>query len=108
VGKIVYKKLVRDDIPKIIKADGHIAVTRILDKDEFKQALLEKLVEEAKELLESSGDLGERADIAEVLKAIDESFGFDHESVEQARVKKAEKKGVFDARIFLEEELTND
>jgi predicted house-cleaning noncanonical NTP pyrophosphatase (MazG superfamily) len=108
MGKIVYKKLVRDEIPKIIKADGHIPVTRILDKEEFKQALLEKLVEEAKELLESSGDLGERADIAEVLKALDESFGFGKQTIEDARIKKVEKRGAFDARIFLEEELTND
>ena len=47
--QISYSKLVRDRIPEIIQADGHRAVTRVLDEDSYRAALLEKLVEEAHE-----------------------------------------------------------
>jgi predicted house-cleaning noncanonical NTP pyrophosphatase (MazG superfamily) len=42
-------KLVRDRIPEIIRADGCIPVTRVLDEPEYRTALLAKLVEEARE-----------------------------------------------------------
>lgn len=108
MAKIVYNKLVRDKIPSIILADSKTPVTRILNDEEYKRALLEKLVEEAKELLESYADLGERADVAEVLKALDGVFAFDERAVESARVAKAEKRGGFEGRIFLKETLTHD
>jgi predicted house-cleaning noncanonical NTP pyrophosphatase (MazG superfamily) len=108
VSKIVYKKLVRDKIPAIITEDGHTAVTRVLNDEEFKTALLEKLIEEATELRNAPGDVNERADIAEVLKAIDESFNLSFEMIEAARLQKADRKGTFRNKLFLEEELTND
>jgi len=82
--------------------------TRILDEREYRQKLLEKLVEEANELLESDGDLSERADIAEVLKALDTALGFDSTMVEEARSQKATKRGGFEQRIFLERADTRD
>jgi predicted house-cleaning noncanonical NTP pyrophosphatase (MazG superfamily) len=108
VGTINYQKLVRDKIPDIITADGEVPHTRVLDEKEYRQKLLEKLVEEANELLESNGDLGERADIAEVLKALDRDLGFDSTMIEEARSHKAEKRGGFEQRIFLERADTRD
>lgn len=109
MGEIVYNKLVRNDIPEIIIADGGVPVRRILSEDkEYRRALLEKLVEEAKELLDSDGSLEERADIAEVTKAIDELLGYDATTVEVARMKKTKKRGGFSLRIFLEKVVTND
>ena len=108
MGAINYQKLVRDKIPAIISADGEVPVTRILDDKEYRQKLLEKLVEEANELLESNGDLSERADIAEVLKALDQQRGFDSTMIEEARAAKAKKRGGFEQRIFLERADTRD
>ncbi len=96
-----YNKLVRDDIPKIIEQDGGLPKTRILGDDEYKKELLKKLVEEAGELLEDSST-EERADVEEVLLAIDAIFGFTRESIEKIRLKKLSDRGGFDDRVFLE------
>lgn len=108
MGEINYEKLVRDKIPEIILDDGQVPVTRILGSSEYRRALLEKLVEEAKELLESDGDLGERADVAEVLGALDVVLGYSKDEVENARLKKAEERGGFEQNIFLEKVITHD
>ncbi len=108
MATINYQKLVRDKIPEIILADGQTPETRILSDEEYRTRLLEKLVEEAKELLESNGDMGERADVAEVLKALDTSLNFSAEDIEDARSHKAEKRGGFEQKIFLEKVETND
>ena len=42
----VYNKLVRDNIPNIIKSNGEIPIIRILDNDEYKKELENKLYEE--------------------------------------------------------------
>lgn len=104
----VYKKLVRDRIPEIIEADGEVPVTRVLNEREYRQQLLEKLVEEAIELKDSDGDMGERADIAEVLKALDEVLGLNSTMIEEARAAKAATRGGFEQRIFLERADTRD
>ncbi len=108
MGTIVYQKLVRDKIPEIIRADGQEPDLRILDDDEYRKKLLEKLVEEAKELLESNGDIGERADVAEVLRALDKSLSFSEDGIEQAREQKAGTRGGFEQKIYLEKVVTND
>ena len=108
MGSINYQKLVRDKIPEIITADGEVPITRTLDAKEYRQKLLEKLVEEAGELRDSDGDLGERADIAEVLKALDTVLEFDSTMIEEARSLKAERRGGFEQRIFLERADTRD
>ena len=49
----VYNKLVRDNIPNIIKNDGYECITKILDDKEFKNELYKKLLEEADEVINS-------------------------------------------------------
>lgn len=92
----------RDNIPAIITADGYVPVTRTLTEEEYKQALLAKLVEEAQELFEGNVDMGERADVEEVLRAFDTAFGYTREEVEAARAEKARLRGGFNQRILLE------
>lgn len=63
--------------------------------------MLEKLVEEAQELL-ADPCLEERADVAEVLRAIDALQGYSEQEIKEARCKKAEERGGFEQRVLLE------
>ncbi len=102
MGEVVHNKLVRDNIPAIIEADGHEPVTRVLGDEEYRYQLLTKLIEEATELRDSNGSLGERVDVEEVVRALDDVLGYSPETIEDARRAKAEQRGVFASRIFLE------
>jgi predicted house-cleaning noncanonical NTP pyrophosphatase (MazG superfamily) len=97
----VYRKLVRDKIPEIIKADGGNPVTRILDDKEYLIALVEKLKEELAEFAtEFSAE--ELADIQEVVYALGGAIGKTHEELEAIRLKKAATNGTFKDKIYLE------
>jgi predicted house-cleaning noncanonical NTP pyrophosphatase (MazG superfamily) len=101
----VYNKLVRDKIPKIIIADGHTPVTRVLtEDDEYREALIAKLGEEAEELRTAteSGRIGELADLQEVLNSLARSYGYSPPEVVYAAAKKRLARGGFDGRIYLE------
>ena len=71
----VFNKLVRDNIPKKIEDNGEVAITRVLDEDEYRSELYKKLLEEAHEVVESSDSkstIEELADVLEVVVAIAE------------------------------------
>ena len=74
---VPYRKLVRDRIPEIIQAEGRHPVTRVLDEAGYRQALLDKLAEEAAEAARASAaDLpGELADVLEVLRTLTAAAG---------------------------------
>lgn len=98
----VYNKLVRDKIPEIIAADnGKTCATRIMNDDEYLNSLNEKLQEELEEYLES-GDIEELADLEEVLRAILDAKKTSYDNFENIRKNKAEKRGAFKKKIFLE------
>jgi predicted house-cleaning noncanonical NTP pyrophosphatase (MazG superfamily) len=97
----VYKKLVRDKIPQIIKADGKKLKTRVLNDEEHMQELIRKLKEEIEEF-EKDLSIEELADIKEVTIAIREALGVHEGVLEGARRKKAATNGRFKKRIFLE------
>lgn len=65
----VYNKLVRDNIPDIIRESGETPVIRTLEDEEFRECLGCKLREEVEEFLEESS-LDELSDILEVLEAL--------------------------------------
>src|SRR4051794_9097402 len=96
-------KLVRDKVPEIIRADGRVAETRLLDHQEWVGELWQKLREEVEELQEAPTEkvTEELADVLEVLRAIalDQGLAWDH--VEQVRERKAATRGGFDARVYL-------
>ena len=102
----VFNKLVRDKIPDIILADNQLPVTRVLKDDEYVEALNNKLLEEVKEYLDGN-NVNEIADILEVIRAIVEQQGLTMEEIEEKRVKKAEKRGAFKDKIFLEKIMEN-
>ena len=65
--KIVYDKLVRDGIPRILERENKVCSYRVANKEEYPAYLKKKLQEEVDEFLESPC-IEELADIAEVLE----------------------------------------
>jgi len=98
--KIVYNKLVRDQIPEVIQASGKSCHIEILDNEAYLKKLNEKLIEECNEWLES-GDIEELADLLEVIKALAVSKESTYEAVEGLRIQKAKKRGGFEKRLLL-------
>jgi predicted house-cleaning noncanonical NTP pyrophosphatase (MazG superfamily) len=102
--RVAYHKLVRDQIPGIIAADGGQPVTRVLDHAGYEAALRAKLLEEAHEAQAApDGQLvSELADVLEVLKALAVAHDMGWEDVVSEASRKRAERGGFDQRIFLE------
>ena len=99
-----YKKLVRDNIPEIIKSNGQIPVTRILSKEEYKLELEKKLIEECKEVIDSCGEnrMEELADLLEVMMALGKIESKTLEDIISICDIKRQKRGAFNQMIYLE------
>ena len=100
----VFNKLVRDNIPNIIENNGEVAVTRVLDDEEYKKELYKKLLEEANEVINSTEKetLEELADVLEILSSIASlNNKFIEDIIEIARMKR-DKRGGFQKKLFLE------
>ena len=99
----IYNKLVRDRIPEIIAAEGRQYATEILDEGEYRQALLEKLVEEAQEVTIAGPDdlVKELADLYEVVDALIAAFQLDREAIRTTQHKRHNERGGFAKRIKL-------
>ena len=95
-----YNKLVRDRIPTIIEAQGETPHIRILEGEEYTRCLEQKLDEEVAEY-HFDKNLGELADILEVVFALAEHLGHTQEELLEACRKKHEKRGGFRERVFL-------
>ena len=97
----IYNKLVRDRIPEIITKQNNTAKFRILNNEEYLIELNKKLKEELDEYLDSN-NIEELADIEEVLRAILDYKNVNLEEFEKIRNQKANKRGAFKNKIFLE------
>lgn len=97
----VHNKLVRDKIPEIIAKSGKEAAIRVLSYGDYLEALDTKLNEEIAEY-QADKSLEEMADILEVLQAICIARGHSLQELESLRAQKANERGSFADRIFLE------
>ena len=97
---MVYNKLVRDKIPKLIEAQGEKAYTRVLSQEEYIRALEQKLDEEVDEFHRDQ-NAEELADILEVVFALAGTLNCSLEQLMQIYQKKHDARGGFDQRIFL-------
>ncbi len=90
-------KLVRDNIPAIIRSRGQMPRTRLAPPQEYTELLRAKLREEAAEAAEadSQGLVGELADVLEVVAAIAHDAGLPLEELETTRAAKAAERGGF-------------
>ena len=105
----IYNKLVRDNIPDIITANGETPVTRILDDAEYKKALEEKLYEEYEEVISSSGSdrCEELADLIEVIRSLAKQENKTLEEIINMADEKRAQRGGFENKIYLEKVIEN-
>ena len=101
--KIEYNKLIRDKIPEIIRDAGKDYSIEVMTENEYRKALLTKLVEEAEEAVEAeSNKLNmELADILEVIEAIMDAYKISEDHVQAIKEKRREERGGFNKRLKL-------
>lgn len=100
-----FNKLVRDKIPSIIENNKEVAITRILEEDEYRKELLKKLKEESEEVIKATSSketIEELADVLEVLRSIAALEGKSLDDIIEVANEKKDKRGAFQKRIFLE------
>jgi predicted house-cleaning noncanonical NTP pyrophosphatase (MazG superfamily) len=97
-----YDKLVRDNIPEIIRRKGESVVFHVASEKEYWEKLKEKLLEEAEEFAEED-TAEEMADVFEVITAILEHKGWGIEQIIKLQKKKRDERGAFKNRIILDE-----
>ncbi|MCA1063887.1 nucleoside triphosphate pyrophosphohydrolase [Rossellomorea sp. AcN35-11] len=101
-----YNKLVRDRIPEIIEATGKTFTTRVLSEEEYLIELKKKSFEELEEYQNAETReeaLEELADLMEIVHAFAKFHNTSLDEIEAIRCEKAEKRGAFAKKIFLNE-----
>ncbi|MDJ0746187.1 MAG: nucleoside triphosphate pyrophosphohydrolase [Xenococcaceae cyanobacterium MO_167.B27] len=98
-----HNKLIRDRIPEIIRQAGRECEIETMSQSEYHQALLNKLVEEAKEAAEAKPDnlVEELADVYEVIDAILANLKIDKDIVLAKQEQKRQEKGGFAKKLRL-------
>ena len=99
-----HHKLVRDLIPEIIRQAGRQCDTVILSESEYRQALRDKLLEEAQEAANTKNQedlIEELADLLDVIDALIETYKIPQESILLTRDQKRAEKGGFSRKIKL-------
>ena len=105
---IIYRKLVRDKIPEIIKKHGKTPFTRKIEGKAYRKAVGQKILEEAYELFskwvkeDPMGILKESADMLEITLAALKEHGYDLDDLLTARQDRAKERGGFKNKILLE------
>ena len=99
-----YDKLVRDRIPEIIQKEGNTADIIILSEESFKQAIKEKLIEEATEVCNADNRdevLSELADLQEVMDTIKQMYNINTLEVNTIQAVILLQRGMFEKRFYL-------
>lgn len=98
--EIIYNKLIRDNIPKIIKNSGKTPIIEKVEGEELLKLLNSKLIEELEEY-KSSGEIEELADLVEVIEAILNLKGISLDEFESIKEDKRLKRGAFGKGLVL-------
>lgn len=96
-------KLVRDRIPDIIRQSGKQCEVTVMADVEFRQALREKLLEEAGEVAAANSEnlVSELADLQEVIDALFRVYGIERDAVVKEQTRKRTERGGFEQRLRL-------
>lgn len=92
-------KLVRNNVPDILTAQGYTPAFHTAHSEEYWTALLAKFKEEVDEFLEAPNE-AEFSDILELVDEIVQQIGEDR--VRELRAQKAAEKGTFSKHIILD------
>ncbi|MGQ4645799.1 nucleoside triphosphate pyrophosphohydrolase [Lyngbya aestuarii] len=98
-----YNKLVRDGIPDLIRQNNHECETVVMTEAEYRQALREKLLEEAQEAATAENQqlVTELADLYEVIDAVMAAYGIKQESVLVEQERRRNQRGGFEQCLRL-------
>lgn len=98
-----YNKLVRDRIPEIIHRNGRECEVFKMSEAEYRQAVLDKLIEEAQEVAAAAPQelVTELADLYEVIDAIMTVYGIEQSNVLAEQKQRRTERGGFNKRIRL-------
>lgn len=102
--KKIHNKLVRDNIPNIISNNGEYFSIRTLSDEELEKETNKKMKEELNEVINSKTNeelTSELGDLLEVILLKAELHNISFDDIEKSRLKKQEKNGAFNKRIFL-------
>lgn len=99
-------KLIRDNVPNSITEQGRTPNLKILSDSEFEKEIFNKLLDEAKEVVEAQNDaehlLEELADVLEVIDSIANFKKLNTNQIKNIQTEKRKKWGGFDQKIWLE------
>jgi predicted house-cleaning noncanonical NTP pyrophosphatase (MazG superfamily) len=97
-------KLVRDKLVDQYISDGHKPLLRKLSTEEHKAELINKIIEETKELakVETYKAASEIADIQQAIDDLVEAYGLSSEDIRVAQTAKFDKAGGFKDGTFIE------
>jgi predicted house-cleaning noncanonical NTP pyrophosphatase (MazG superfamily) len=101
--RTLYHKLVCDRIPEILRCDGRTYEIVTMNEEEYRQALREKLIEEAKEATSASSSelVTELADLYQVIEALMQSYNITLNQVQTEQERRRIERGGFEQRIRL-------
>lgn len=100
--KITYKKLVRDRIPQLIEESGRKCTYRVLNDDEYFDALVNKVIEEIEEYRVSRKE-EELSDVYEALDCLVKFKEYEPMHLDYLRLIRREARGSYIKKILLEE-----
>ena len=98
---MIVGKLVRDQIPEIMRREGRHPEVEQINGDRLRTALKDKLIEEADELQHAEDITEELADVLEVIEALITAYNLDPERVNTIKTDKKNNRGGFTAGWYL-------
>lgn len=108
----LYDKLVRDKIvPKMHEEHQFPFGVRMLEDNEYRKTLAQKIIEEARELLSAStvdDQKNELIDVIELVETLKHALNLDDDDVHTRLQKKREKNGGFDTKTYVHHLGLND